>query len=99
IHLILDAATDGGEEPIAAGLAVKLVKGGIIMHGVVVEERAAVQAAAGAAVQMVDARRVVGVGAAPLGHECVQGIEVGVIVGGIADDKVIAAIAVERVAA
>src|SRR5262249_22685916 len=96
---ILVAATGGVEEPIAAGLAVKLVEGGIIMHGGVVEEIATVQAAAGAAVQMVDARRVVGVGAAPLGHECVQGVEVGVVVRGIADDQVVAAVAVERVGA
>src|SRR5262249_23063203 len=99
IQLVLVAAAGGIEEPIIAGLAVKLVEGGLIVHGGVVEEIAAVPAAAGAAVQMVDAGREVGVGAAPFGHERVQGVEVRVVVGGIADDNVIATVAVERVAA
>src|SRR5262245_52006076 len=97
-YLVLVLAV-AGEEPIQAGAAVQVVDGVVVVDRRLGQAVGAVQAAAQAPVEVLDARVVIGVGAAPLLHDGQECRDVGIVIGGPPDQDGAAAAGAEDVGA
>src|SRR5207253_10588674 len=87
------------EEPIQAGAAVQVVDGVVVVDRRLGKAVGAVQAAAQGAVEMLETRVVIDVGAAPLLHDGQDRRDVGVVIGGASDQDGAAAGGAEDVGA
>ena len=96
------------EEPVQGRAAGQRIDGKVVVDRQGVQQGRAIEAAGGDALEMIDARPVIGVEPAPFGHDGVQGGQLLVrrqaaaalvVVGGAADEDVVAAAADEDVGA